>query len=178
MEYSNVIEFWFGLSQEAQFKSDPKMDEHIRTKFLSVLEAARNCELSSWRSTPLGRLGEIIVLDQFSRNIYRNTPLAFAQDPQALTLAQEMILLKADAALNIDQKRFCYMPFMHSESKSIHDEAMKLYSEKGLEDAYDFEMKHKKIIDRFGRYPHRNEILGRKSTPEEIEFLKGPGSSF
>ena len=126
----------------------------------------------------MGRLAEIIVLDQFSRNIYRGTPLSFAYDPLALALAQEAITAKANQSLNPDQKAFLYMPFMHSESPAIHEIALELFKEPGLESNLDFEIRHKTIIDRFGRFPHRNEILGRQSTGEEISFLKEAGSSF
>ena len=118
------------------------------------------------------------MLDQFSRNVYRNTPKAFAQDPLALALAQEAIALGKDVELSPTQQSFLYMPFMHSESLLIHERAVELFKAPGMENNYEFEIKHKVIIDRFGRYPHRNEILGRESTAEEIEFLTQPGSSF
>ena len=123
-------------------------------------------------------MAEIIVLDQFSRNIYRDTPASFAQDTMALTLAQEMIALKMDQNLKPEQRSFLYLPFMHSESKIIHEHALKLFENLGNPINLEFEQKHKAIIDRFGRYPHRNEILGRTSTAEEIEFLKQPGHHF
>ncbi len=128
--------------------------------------------------TALGRLSEIILLDQFSRNIYRDKPAAFAQDALALALAQEAIAAGIASELTVDQRSFLYMPFMHSESELIHQQAVKLFSEPGLEASLEFEIRHKKIIDRFGRYPHRNEILGRTSTVEEQQFLAQPGSSF
>ena len=120
-------------------------------------------------------LAEIIVLDQFSRNIYRNTVKAFSQDPQALCLAQRAIELGFDKKLPDSQAAFIYMPFMHSESKVIHQQAEQLF--KGMTN-YEFELKHKVIIDRFGRYPHRNKVLGRESTAEELQFLTEPNSSF
>ncbi|EOA3786486.1 DUF924 family protein, partial [Vibrio vulnificus] len=103
---------------------------------------------------------------------------AFAQDPLALALAQEAVALGADGELSLQEKSFLYMPYMHSESPFIHQEAVRLFAQPGLEHNYDFELRHKAIIDQFGRYPHRNAILGRKSTPEEVEFLKQPGSGF
>ncbi len=136
------------------------------------------CELSAWRDTPHGRLAEIIVLDQFSRNIHRDTPLAFAADPLALALAQEAVRVDAQRDLPLQQKSFLYMPFMHSESPLIHEQAVVLFGEPGLENSLEFELRHKAIIDRFGRYPHRNAVMGRASTPEEIVFLKAPNSSF
>jgi len=126
----------------------------------------------------MGRLAEIIVVDQFSRNIYRGTPKAFQWDPMALCLAQEAIRVKADSELSNAKRAFIYLPYMHSESLKIHQQAVELYSAPGLELNLEFEMKHKVIIEKFGRYPHRNDILGRPSTPEEVEFLKQPGSSF
>ncbi len=123
-------------------------------------------------------MAEIIVLDQFSRNIFRDKPEAFASDALALALAQEAIAAKADEQLKPIERSFLYMPFMHSESLAIHEVAVGLFENNGIASNYDFEIKHKTIIERFGRYPHRNSILGRESTPEEIEFLTQPGSSF
>jgi len=118
------------------------------------------------------------VLDQFSRNIFRNTSAAFAQDPIALVLAQETVGAGAHLALSPAERGFLFLPYMHSESRSIHASAEKLYLEHATPKDYEFELKHKVIIDRFGRYPHRNLILGRQSTAEEMEFLKQPGSRF
>lgn len=143
-----------------------------------MLYAAERCELYGWRVTPGGRLAEVIVLDQFSRNVYRDQPRAFASDPLALGLAQTAIASKADLQLNVTQRVFLYMPYMHSESPMIHAVAVSLFSGQGMEGNLEFELRHKAIIDRFGRYPHRNAILGRPSTAEEIDFLKIPGSSF
>ncbi|MBR9873675.1 MAG: DUF924 domain-containing protein [Vibrionaceae bacterium] len=177
--YPSIIKFWFEeLNPQHWFESNPELDKLIESRFSSLLEQAARCELFSWRDSAKGRLAEIIVLDQFSRNVYRNTPKAFAQDPLALSLAQEAIRLGLHKALNHDQRSFLYMPFMHSESRIIHVEAEKLFRAPGLENNYDFELKHKVIIDQFGRYPHRNAILGRESTPEEVEFLKTPNSGF
>ena len=134
--------------------------------------------LNSGGKPAAGRLAEIIVLDQFSRNIYRDRPLAFAYDATALVLAQEAVRVGADQQVDFEKRSFFYMPYMHSESPIIHNRAVELFSQPGAEFNYEFELKHKAIIDRFGRYPHRNAILGRESTPEEIEFLGQPGSSF
>lgn len=176
---NDVMSFWFDtLSSADWFKKSSRLDETIRTRFESTHKAARAGELHHWRDTPAGRLAEIIVLDQFSRNIYRDTPQAFAQDAQALTLAQEALRADADDALPVAQCAFFYMPFMHSESPVIHEWAMTLFSRPGLEHQLKYEESHKVIIDRFGRYPHRNKVLGRKSTGEELAFLEQPGSSF
>ncbi|EGU36095.1 hypothetical protein VIBRN418_08912 [Vibrio sp. N418] len=174
-----VLDFWFNqLEAKDWFVANQEVDNAIRDQFGDLLKQASQAELFTWRVTPEGRLAEIIVLDQFSRNIYRNTPLAFSQDPLALGLAQEAIRLEADKSLTTIERSFLYMPFMHSESAAIHKQAVVLFSQPGMENNYDFELKHKLIIDRFGRYPHRNAILSRESTTEEIDFLSQPGSSF
>ena len=179
MHYEAIIDFWFKeIEPKFWWKKDSDFDQLIVDRFLEIHNAAASCELYVWRNNPLGRLAEIIVLDQFSRNIYRGTSLSFAYDPLALALAQEAVTAKANQSLNPDQKAFLYMPFMHNESPAIHERAMELFKEPGLESNLDFEIRHKAIIDRFGRYPHRNEILGRQSTEEEINFLKEAGSSF
>lgn len=177
--YKEIINFWFAESSPEQwFKKDAAYDRLIAERFTGLHNAAARCELYEWRSEALGRLAEIIILDQFPRNIYRDTPKAFASDSLALALSQEAIQAGADKTLEPRQRSFLYMPFMHSESSAIHKVAVQLFNEPGLEDNLSFELKHKAIIDRFGRYPHRNDLLGRKSSPEEIEFLKTPGSSF
>lgn len=179
MHPHSILHFWFTELTPAQhFAKDTVLDDTIRTRFGATLEAAARCELSGWRATPEGRLAEIIVLDQFSRNVWRDTPRAFAQDALALALAQELVASGADRTLPIEQRRFAYMPYMHSESALIHQQAVALFSQPGLEDNLRFEHAHQAIIDRFGRYPHRNAVLGRNSTPEELAFLQQPGSSF
>ena len=179
MQHTLVIEFWFNkVDRKKWWTKDTEFDQLIATRFKELHLSATNGELYHWRETPEGRLAEIILLDQFSRNIYRDTPLAFASDSQALVLAQEAIRVGANQQLTPEKQAFLYIPFMHSESSDIHKIAVKLFSEPGLEANLNFELRHKKIIDRFGRYPHRNRILGRKSTQEEIDFLKQPGSSF
>ena len=176
---AQVLQFWFEESTPQQwFAVDAVFDALVTERFGAVLRAAARCELADWRSTAQGRLAEIIVLDQFSRNVYRGTAQAFAQDALALALAQEAIAAGHDQALSVLQRGFLYLPFMHSESALIHVQAEKLFALPGLEDNYRFELLHKAIIERFGRYPHRNAALGRTSTPEELEFLQQPGSSF
>ena len=177
--HEEVLTFWFNeIDPKSWWTADPAFDRLIQERFGQTLERACRAELHAWRATPQGRLAEVLVLDQFSRNVHRNTPRAFAQDPMALALAQEAIAAGAPAALSAVQRSFLYLPLMHSESRAIHEWAERLYRDNGIPLNYDFELKHKAIIDRFGRYPHRNAILGRQSTPEEIEFLKQPGSSF
>lgn len=175
----DVLTFWFeDLSPKDWFGAEDQeaLDDTIREKFGNLLVRASASELDSWRQDADGSLAEIIVLDQFSRNIHRNTPNAFSQDPLALSLSQSAIEKGFDKDfVEAEKLMFLYMPFMHSESQVIHERAMKLYED--LPNS-DFERQHKAIIDRFGRYPHRNEVLGRVSTNEEKAFLEQPGSSF
>ena len=177
--YEEVLAFWFEEIDDSKWwVKDEAFDREITERFSKTHAKAVKCELYEWRSSAKGRLAEIIVLDQFSRNMFRDTAEAFASDPLALALAQEAISVGADQELDARQKGFMYLPFMHSESGKIHEVALKLYTDYGNPYNLDFEIRHKNIIDRFGRYPHRNAILGRESTAEEVEFLKGPGSSF
>ena len=177
--FADVLNFWFKeLTPQQWFAKSDALDDAIKKRFGSMLAAAAQGELWQWRESPKGRLAEIIVLDQFSRNVYRDTSAAFAQDPMALVLAQEAVSLGIDAEFNAPEKAFLFMPYMHSESAVIHQQAVILFNQPGLENNYEFELKHKAIIDKYGRYPHRNEILGRESTAEELKFLQQPGSSF
>jgi uncharacterized protein (DUF924 family) len=173
MQFKIILNFWFTeLSRKQHFAKDAALDEAIRTRFGATLEAAAR------RTTPEGRLAEVLVLDQFSRNVYRDTPRAFAQDTLALALAQELVASGQDGSLPLAQRSFAYMPYMHSESALVHTQAAQLFAHPGLEDNLRFEQRHQAIIERFGRYPHRNAILGRESTPEELAFLSEPGSGF
>ena len=179
MQGTATLQFWFEeLTDKQHFAKDAALDETIRTRFGATLEAAARCELFAWRATPEGWLAEIIVLDQFSRNVYRDTARAFAQDALPLVLAQELVASRQDRSLPVAQRTFAYMPYMHSESALVHTQAVALFSQPGMENNLRFELRHKEIIDRFGRYPHRNEILGRTSTAEELTFLSEAGSSF
>lgn len=176
---ADVLDFWFReLSPADHWRKDPALDARMRERFGDLHTAAARCELAHWRDTATGRLAEVILLDQFSRNMYRDTPAAFAQDPLALALAQEALRHNVPAQLDLLQRNFLYMPFMHSESATIQEQAIRLFSEPGMEFSLDFARRHKAIIDRFGRYPHRNAILGRTSSAEETAFLTEPGSSF
>jgi len=177
--YKEIIDFWFNELEPRQWwKKDLAFDSMIQRRFGSLHKQAKSGELFEWRETALGSLAEIIILDQFSRNIYRDRLESFACDPLALGLAQVAISKGFDTELSVAERNFLYLPFMHSESKLIHVEAVKLFESLGYMNSLEFELKHKTIIDRFGRYPHRNIILGRVSTPEEVEFLKQKGSSF
>lgn len=179
MQAQDIIHFWFQeLNDTQRFAKDTALDAAMRERFGATLLAAARGELFGWRATPSGRLAEIVLLDQFSRNLYRDTPGAFAQDAQALTLAQELVASRQDQSLPLAQRIFAYMPYMHSESLLIHAQAVQLFAQPGMEGSLAFEYKHKAIIERFGRYPYRNAILGRESTPDELVFLGQPGSSF
>lgn len=179
MRPQDILYFWFSEIEEKKWWiKDPAFDALLRRRFGAIHQAACAGELSHWRKDWRGYLAEIIVIDQFSRNLYRGRAEAFAYDGLALTLAQDAVSLGFDKMIPKDMLQFLYMPYMHSESAFIHQEAVKLFSKAALEDNLKFEMAHKAIIDRFGRYPHRNAALGRKGTPEEIEFLKQPGSGF
>ena len=174
-----VLAFWFGEIEPRQWwAAEPAFDALLRERFLTLLQQAAVGELAHWRVGPRGRLAEILVLDQFSRNIHRGTPLAFAQDPMALALSQEAVSAGALSHLGEDERVFLLMPYMHSESRVVHARAEALFRQHAPARNLDFELRHKAIVDRFGRYPHRNAILGRESTQEELAFLQQPGSSF
>ncbi len=177
--YDEFLRFWFDeAGPEAWWKPDPEFDEPIRARFGELHARAARGELYGWRTAPEGRLAEIIVLDQFSRNLFRDSARAYAQDLAALALAQEAVSAGAHVALEPVQRVFLLLPYMHSESTRDPRRGGAALSRVHARGNLDFELRHKAIVDRFGRYPHRNEVLGRSSTPEEIEFLRQPGSSF
>ncbi|RBP48787.1 DUF924 family protein [Arenicella xantha] len=174
-----VLDFWFDeIEPQQRWRKDAGFDELIRTRFADVHFAASQSELFTWRETVEGRVAEIIVLDQFSRNLYRDSARAFACDAMALVLAQEAVAMRLDQALSRDFAQFLYMPYMHSESILIHDQALGLFEQLSNAEVMEFEIRHRDIIRRFGRYPHRNAILGRPSSVAELAFLEQPGSSF
>ncbi len=173
MHYQEILDFWFEeLDSAYWFQNDGEVDQIIQTKFSTIHEQATKGELWTWRDTIKGRLAEIILLDQFSRNMFRGEAAAFANDTLALALAQEAIRAGEIDQLSVTERAFLYMPYMHAESLKIHEVAMELFQEEGMEDNLKFEIEHKKIIEQFGRYPHRNETLGRDSTIEEKKFLE------
>ena len=196
--YSTLLEFWFGRkepdSKVIEEKSslwwdkDEKTDAYIRTYYSDLLARAAQGLLNDWLNEPRGYLAVIILLDQFSRNIYRNSPRAFSQDEQALDLAMRGTVSAVDKKLTPVERVFFYLPFEHSESVAVQERSVSLYQ--GLLDEVadadkvkfigylDFAVKHVDIVKRFKRFPHRNEILGRTSTQAEIEFLQQPDSSF
>ncbi len=177
--FEDIIQFWFvEAGPKHWWKKSDAFDDLVRQRFLPTYEQALVGETDEWRCNPYGRLAEIIVLDQFPRHMFRHTAGAFEADNVALVLAQEAVRAEADQALSIDERPFLYMPFMHSESVSVHQKALQLFAADGMGSNLDFEKKHLAILERFGRYPHRNAILKRDSTPEELAFLKEPGSGF
>jgi uncharacterized protein (DUF924 family) len=176
---SAVLSFWFEeAGPKAWWTPDPAFDELIRRRFGELHGRAARGELYGWRAAAAGRLAEIIVLDQFSRNLFRGSARAFAQDLAALVLAQEAVSAGAHHELEPVQRVFLLLPYMHSESREVHVVAERLFREFTPAENHDFELRHKAIVDRFGRYPHRNDAMGRNSTPEEIGFLRLPGSAF
>jgi uncharacterized protein (DUF924 family) len=183
-----VLLFWFGPAagrgrrDPRWFDKDEAFDHECRARFLGLHEQAAAGALSSWRSEPGDCLALILLLDQFPRNMFRGTPRAFATDPLALEAARHAVERGYDREMLPVERMFVYLPFEHSERLADQDTACELT--KPLEafpetaDAYRYALAHRAIIERFGRFPHRNSILGRPSTPEELEFLKQPGSSF
>jgi uncharacterized protein (DUF924 family) len=173
----HIIDFWFDPKvKPLWFSKNEKFDKLIKDKFLSLYEQAASGELDTWKATSEGILALVIVLDQFPRNMFRNNPKSFASDDKALSCAKEAIQKNLDKNLNEEQKHFLYMPFMHSEHLEDQELSLKLFHDQP--EAYKYAKAHYDIIKRFGRFPHRNKILNRSSTPEELEFLKQPNSSF
>ena len=186
-----VLDFWFDKNNEAYwFEQNDRFDKQIQDRFGDIWHAAKRGECVTWRiaessldgnssiTALAGRLAEIIVLDQFSRNLCRGQASAFAQDGMALALAQEAIQQPYFDTLPMQWRRFIIIPFMHSESAMIHKRYLPLFEQLDDANTLDFEHRHKQIIDQFGRYPHRNEVLNRDSTEDEKNFLKQPNSSF
>lgn len=176
---AEVLHFWFGELDEAQwFKVDPALDETIRARFLGVHQAVARETPADATAVPAVALATVIVLDQFSRNMFRGTPRAFATDPQALHVASEAVDLGIDVVLTPQERVFLYLPFEHAEDRATQAQSVALFEKLAEGDFLDYAKRHKVIIDRFGRFPHRNAILGRTSTDEELAFLREPGSSF
>jgi uncharacterized protein (DUF924 family) len=176
MQPGTVLSFWFEeLEPRARFRRSDAVDSAIRDRFSATHRAAAAGELWRWRQTPAGRCAEVIVLDQFSRNLFRDSPRAFAQDGMALALAQEAVASGDDLRMDQDQRYFTYMPYMHSESLVIHEEALRLFTALGNATALHYEQRHREEIERFGRYPGRNAALGRESTEAETAWLADGG---
>lgn len=187
-----VLDFWFGApgseafgrERKPWFRKDEKFDALLSERFGALLDAAAAGELDAWCATPEGALALVIVLDQFSRNCHRGTPRAFATDAKALDIAQAMVASGADRRLpTLQHRSFAYLPFEHAESAEAQRESLRLFGElaqeaDGGQGYYDYAVRHAKVIERFGRFPHRNAQLGRASTDDETAFLREPGSSF
>lgn len=175
----DILNFWFSPAVKPfWFKKSSKFDQEIKQRFHNIYQQAATGSLNSWRNQPNDTLALIIILDQFARNMFRNTPQAFATDPQALELTKYALEHNYQPKLSLDQQAFLYMPLMHSEEIDDQADCVELFSQLGTGNYLEFALKHQAIIDRFGRFPHRNQILDRKSTPEETSFLSQPGSSF
>ena len=179
LKLGEVLRFWFEeLSPEQWFAGGEELDHMIVERFSDIHTQVAAGEFWQYRTDPYSYLAEVIVLDQFSRQIFRGRGQAFAYDGMALTLAQQAIASGYDKQLDQAERQFLYMPFMHSESKSIHEVALKLFESLDNTEALKYEKIHQDIIDRFGRYPHRNERLGRESTQEEREYLANNQEDF
>lgn len=184
----DVLAFWFGNAplldaRPEWFTKSDAFDAEIRARFLPLWEALSTGDADTWMDTPLEAIARIVVLDQFSRNIHRGTPRAFAADPKALALARRVVAAGWDAQLPSGHHRaFAYLPFEHDESVESQREAVRLCAgirdEAGCESYHRFALLHAAVVERFGRFPHRNAILGRASSDEETAFLREPGSSF
>ena len=188
--WETVINFWFGKPNEeiygqprkCWFIKEREFDRQVQSRFLETYHQATKGKLISWQQQPLSCLALIIVLDQFPRNMFRNSSQAFATDSQALQLAKYAVNLRFDRQLLPVQRWFVYLPFEHSENLADQQTSVKLFEtlqgDRNTQDTIDYAYRHLKIIERFGRFPHRNKILGRKSTLEEEDFLQQPGSQF
>ena len=185
-----VLDFWFltpeqpghGRPRAEWFRKDPAFDAAIRDRFGALIEVALAGGLREWDVDERGALARVILLDQFTRNVFRDTPRAFAGDPLALAAALAMIDAGRDRALAPVERGFVYLPLEHAEDRALQERCVALYEalgrETGSPGAAEWAIRHRDIVARFGRFPHRNRILGRESTAEEIEFLKQPGSGF
>jgi uncharacterized protein (DUF924 family) len=176
---AGVLAFWFEeLRPEQWFAADPALDATIRARFLPLYEALAADRGRGWATTPLGCLTAVIVLDQFPRNIFRGTARAFATDEAALAIARDAIAQGFDAGLPRSRRAFLYMPFQHAENAEDQARSVALFATLGNAQAFDYAERHRDVIARFGRFPHRNAALGRASTVDEQAYLAGPGAGF
>jgi uncharacterized protein (DUF924 family) len=193
-----VLDFWFGMPGSATeiagrqrklwFGKSSANDQAVTELFSTTLVAATAGQLDHWASTPRGRLALVIVLDQFPHHIHRDQPQAFATDPQALSLSLDALAAGEDQILTPIERVFLYLPLEHAESNAMQDLSVSLYEKLAhdapageramLDDFLDYARQHRDVVARFGRFPHRNVILGRATTADELEFLKQPGSRF
>lgn len=192
-EAQAVLDFWFlpagapghDRPRAEWFRKDAAFDEAIRARFGELVEAALGGSLADWGDSAAAGLARILLLDQFTRNLFRGEARAFAGDAAALALAEAMVGSGRDKNLPPLRRWFVFMPFEHSESLLDQERSVALFAglrregqAPAFESAYDYALRHREIVERFGRFPHRNAALGRTSTAGEIEFLKQPGSSF
>jgi len=178
-EARGVLSFWFEELEPRQwFEKDDALDRHIRDRFLVLYEQLAARGAGDWARTARGALAAVIVLDQFPRNMFRGDGRSFASDALALAVAEQAIGAGLDAAFDATRRKFLYMPFEHSEDAAMQARSVALFAALGDADSLDYALRHKKVIDRFGRFPHRNAPLGRRSTAEEAAFLEQPGSAF
>lgn len=186
---ADVLEFWFGERARGRwFASEPAFDDEIRARFGAAVAAAARGDLADWAATADGALALVILLDQFPRNIHRGTPKAFESDGRALQVATDAIERGLDGATPLDRRMFFYLPFEHSESLPAQQRSVELFSRWAAEHPEDrradvddqmmYVLRHREIIERFGRFPHRNAVLGRTSTAAELAFLDESFSSF
>jgi uncharacterized protein (DUF924 family) len=186
-----VLAFWFGAPGSPEygrtldkwFRKDERFDREIVTRYGTLIEQALAGELALWSDEPRSALAHIVVLDQFTRNVYRDSPRAFAGDARALAAARALVATGGDETLLPVQRSFVYLPFEHAEDLQAQNEGVALFerlaaSDARMSGALDWACRHQVVIARFGRFPHRNAVLGRTSTPEELEFLQQPGSRF
>ena len=186
-----VLDFWFaapgdpehGAVRDLWFRKRDETDRQINEHFGSLIEQALRGELETWAAKPPGALAQIVLLDQFTRNGFRETPRAFAGDKRALAAAMAMVGSRQDETLLPVQRVFVYLPFEHAEGIGMQEEALRLFTRvvteaPELQSMLDYAQRHHDVVQRFGRFPHRNAILGRQSTAEEVEFLQQPGSRF
>ena len=188
--WSEILSFWFGAPDSPElgrnrkrwFEKSADFDALIRTRYLAAYEAAAAGGLDAWAERPLSALALVVMLDQFPRNLFRGSPRAFAADPKALAVARSLVARGFDAALMPAQRWFAYLPYEHAEDLAAQRESLAVYDRlrgdpsSAMPSAY--AMRHYAVIERFGRFPHRNAVLGRASTPDEVAFLATPGSSF
>jgi uncharacterized protein (DUF924 family) len=187
----SVLDFWFGEAGSPEhgtmrdfwFKKSDATDHDIAERFGPSIERALRGEFDAWAVDPLSALAQILLLDQFTRNVFRGTPRSFAGDPRALAAATAMVGSRQDEGLLPVERMFVYIPFEHSERLAMQDESVRLFTRltaaaPELTDVFSYAEKHRAVVQRFGRFPHRNEILGRQSTADETAFLREPGSRF
>ncbi|MGB3293733.1 MAG: DUF924 family protein [Phormidesmis sp.] len=190
-----ILTFWFGepadpdygTYRQIWFTKSSEFDDQIRQRFLADYEKAAAGSYAAWQAVPERAIALLLLLDQFPRNLFRGTPRSFATDARALSVAQSLVDTGADKSLMPAHRFFVYVPFEHSEERVHQDRCVELMAgliedmpdlDEGLKNGLDYAIRHRDVIERFGRFPHRNEILGRESTPEEITFLQQPGSRF